>query len=159
VKIQFYTFSVWNNTSFKIAKLLQQQGEEVKLLMPQFSFHRMSELPKDTYFLGFGEYTRIAKRMRIEQLAQNVLGKKILIPGREEMLPLYRNFVVPNDTVSFSQAQTNGPCNRAAYYFASQFGSDHSAFLHIPHLYDKQKAIEVLLDLKQQWETQLLTER
>lgn len=151
MKIQFYTFDARRNTTFKIAKHLEMAGHEVLYLAPQFSFHRYSSLPPDTRFIGLGDYMKTARRPRLEAFAQNKFGKKLLIPGTEEVLPLFTAFSLDDEQITLSNAMTNGPCNRAAFFFANQYSSEHSAFVHVPHLYDLIAGKEVLLDLHTQW--------
>lgn len=132
MKVLLYTFAVPHNLSFQIVNKLL--GVDKYFVGDLQSLIDLTEKEYD-FILGLGDYSSLAKKMRLEKTFINKYGKKPIDPLAPKMIESSWQFT--GELIKEGEKATNGPCNRAAFLVAMKLGENASStkatFLHIPH--------------------------
>ena len=154
-KILLYTFYNWNAVGYKLLRLLTEpevtkmyiRGIEGTKRLVQHIIHE-----NYTHVLGLGNFRKDAKKIRIETLFINKYGKNYIRKDAPMFyqptweLPLYENCIK-------GIKPSNGPCNRSVYMILdAQIINNLQtkvAFVHIPRMFDVEKARNIIVDIIQ----------
>ena len=151
MKTLLYTFQNQNNITFKILRLKEFDKydryfisglESTKQLMHKFI------RDKYKYVIGFGDFSKRVKRIRIETKFINRYGKSKIILNAHEYYNATLNLPIKPLTYK-SNATSNGPCNRSAFLLSHNTKINNINakinFIHIPSSFNINKAKMIIL--------------
>lgn len=148
-KFLLYTF-FRNGFTYNIARELEIPDINKIYVAGEIGAKRLcAHIRKHEYefILGIGNYSRNAKKIRVEKIFQNKIGSnKVCLDGKKFyesnlFIPVFENMISSDKT-------TTGPCNATAYLIhetIEKFSLKSKAgFLHISRGLEKEKVKDLL---------------
>lgn len=151
MKILLYTFQNHRNLTFKILRSKSFDKYERYFISGIKGINRLiNKFIRDKYkfVIGFGDFNKRAKRIRIETRLINKYGKKVIV--RDASKYYKTTLILPVFPLTYQNDKTsNGPCNRSAFLLLHNARihkiDSKIAFIHIPSSFNILKAESIIL--------------
>ncbi len=151
MKILLYTFYNWNNLTYKILRSKEFNKYRKLYITGRNGVNRLvKNFIKNKYdlVLGFGDFNKRAKRIRIETRFINKYGIRKIVNNAPEFYRATLKLLLKTQTYR-SDKISNGPCNRSAFLLIHNAKvnniSTKISFVHIPSSFDIDKAKYIVL--------------
>jgi len=151
MKLLLYTFYNWNNLTYKILRSEEFENFKKIYISGKRGTDRLIKTVlknKYDFVIGFGDFNKRAKRIKIESKFINKYGVRKIVDNTPEFYKATLKLSVKSLTYR-TTTTSNGPCNRSAFLLIHNAKINNIdskiSFVHIPSSFAIDRAKKIIL--------------